>query len=124
MSDSRNTPDCLRGILYVADGQNICRFWFVLIVFLLIADQAMGQDRLRIAWSGSSPAHTPIWVVEEKGLLKKHGIDGEIISIAASSTAVQVLLSGEVDVIIGSVTNLVSRLAGGDTVMIMGLIPT
>jgi hypothetical protein len=46
------------------------------------------------------------------------------ISIAASSTAVQVLLSGEIDVIIGSVTNLVSRLAGGDTVMIMGLIPT
>ena len=102
----------------------VLRLWFVLIILLLSSNQVTAQDRLRIAWSGSSPAHTPIWVVEEKGLLKKYGIDGEIISIAASSTAVQVLLAGEVDVIIGSVTNLISRLGGGDTVMIMGLVPT
>jgi ABC-type nitrate/sulfonate/bicarbonate transport system substrate-binding protein len=37
---------------------------------------------------------------------------------------VQVLLAGEVDVIIGSVANLTSRLAGADTVMILGLVPT
>lgn len=95
-----------------------------LIVTLLSLEQVSAQDRLRIAWSGSSPAHTPIWVVEERGLLKKNGIDGEVISITASSIAVQVLLSGEVDVIIGSVANLTSRLAGGDTIMIMGLVPT
>jgi ABC-type nitrate/sulfonate/bicarbonate transport system substrate-binding protein len=84
----------------------------------------LAQEKLRIAWSGSSPAHTPIWVVEERSLLKKYGIDGEIISISASSIAVQVLLAGEVDVIIGSVANLTSRLAGADTVMILGLVPT
>jgi ABC-type nitrate/sulfonate/bicarbonate transport system substrate-binding protein len=81
--------------------------------FLCLSFQSVfAQERLRIAWSGSSPAHTPIWVVEEKNLLKKYGIDGEIISITASSIAVQVLLAGEVDVIIGSVANLTSRLAG------------
>jgi NitT/TauT family transport system substrate-binding protein len=63
-------------------------------------------------------------VVEEKNLLKKNGIDGEVISINASSIAVQVLLAGEVDVIIGSVANLTSRLAGADTTMILGLVPT
>ena len=87
-------------------------------------ESVFAQERLRIAWSGSSPAHSPIWVVEEKNLLKKYGIDGEIISINASSIAVQVLLAGEVDVIIGSVANLTSRLAGADTVMILGLVPT
>jgi len=94
------------------------------IVFLFVSQSGFAQDRLRIAWSGSSPAHSPIWVVEEKHLLKKHGIDAEIISINASSIAVQVLLAGEVDVIIGSVANLTSRLAGGDTIMILGLVPT
>jgi ABC-type nitrate/sulfonate/bicarbonate transport system substrate-binding protein len=96
----------------------------ILTVLVLHLRPGWAQDRLRIAWSGSSPAHTPIWVVEERGLLKKQGIDGEIISINASSIAVQVLLAGEVDVIIGSVANLTSRLAGGDTVMILGLVPT
>ena len=94
------------------------------IVFLFGLQPGFAQDRLRIAWSGSSPAHSPIWVVEEKNLLKKNGIDGEVISINASSIAVQVLLAGEVDVIIGSVANLTSRLAGGDTIMILGLVPT
>ena len=94
------------------------------IVFLFGLQPGFAQDRLRIAWSGSSPAHSPIWVVEEKNLLKKNGIDGEVISINASSIAVQVLLAGEVDVIIGSVANLTSRLAGADTTMILGLVPT
>ena len=104
--------------------QRISLLALVLIVIFSSLEQVSAQDRLRIAWSGSSPAHTPIWVVEERGLLKKNGIDGEVISITASSIAVQVLLSGEVDVIIGSVANLTSRLAGGDTIMIMGLVPT
>jgi NitT/TauT family transport system substrate-binding protein len=102
-------------------------FVTILLLFITlfaVAGSASSQDRLRIAWSGSSPAHTPIWVVEERGLLKKHGIDGEVISISASSIAVQVLIAGEVDVIIGSVANLTSRLAGADTVMILGLVPT
>ena len=94
------------------------------IVFLFGLQPGFAQDRLRIAWSGSSPAHSPIWVVEEKNMLKKNGIDGEVISINASSIAVQVLLAGEVDVIIGSVANLTSRLAGADTTMILGLVPT
>ena len=97
---------------------------FLALLSILSFQSVSAQERLRIAWSGSSPAHTPIWVVEEKNLLKKYGIDGEIISITASSIAVQVLLAGEVDVIIGSVANLTSRLAGADTVMILGLVPT
>src|SRR5262245_24998043 len=100
-------------------------FWAFLALLSILSFQSVSaQQRLRIAWSGSSPAHTPIWVVEERSLLKKYGIDGEIISISASSIAVQVLLAGEVDVIIGSVANLTSRLAGADTVMILGLVPT
>ena len=36
---------------------------------LLIKAPADAQERLRIAWAGDSPANTPIWVVESKGLL-------------------------------------------------------
>jgi hypothetical protein len=52
------------------------------LIFALLAlcsslsvQSVSGQEKLRIAWSGSSPAHTPIWVVEERNLLKKYGID-------------------------------------------------
>ena len=83
------------------------------------------QERIRIAWAGDSPANSPIWVVQEKGLLKKNGLIGEVIRINASPTALQALLAGELDVIVTSVATLVSsRLAGADVVMILGMVPT
>ena len=90
-----------------------------------LVKQARAQERIRIAWAGASPANSPIWVVQEKGFLKKQGLDAEVISISASPIALQAMLAGEVDVIVTSVTTLVSsRLAGADIVMILGMVPT
>jgi len=92
---------------------------------LLLANPAVAQERVRIAWAGASPANSPIWVVQEKGILKKQGLDAEVISITASPIALQAMLAGELDVIVTSVTTLVnSRLAGADIVMILGMVPT
>lgn len=92
---------------------------------LLFHNQALAQEKIRIAWAGASPANSPIWVVQEKGFLKKQGLDAEVISITASPIALQAMLAGELDVIVTSVTTLVSsRLAGADIVMILGMVPT
>ncbi|MBI2089713.1 MAG: ABC transporter substrate-binding protein [Deltaproteobacteria bacterium] len=98
---------------------------FVFILLVASFSPAHSQERVRIAWAGASPANSPIWVVQEKGFLKKQGLDAEVISITASPIALQAMLAGEVDVIVTSVTTLVnSRLAGADTVMILGMVPT
>ena len=72
----------------------------VLVVLIALAalstqiDQALAQERIRIAWAGVSPANSPIWVVQERGLLKKHGLNGEVISISASPIALQAFARG------------------------------
>lgn len=98
---------------------------FVLAGLLFSASPAIAQEKVRVAWAGASPANSPIWVVQEKGFLKKQGLDAEVISITASPIALQAMLAGELDVIVTSVTTLVSsRLAGADIVMILGMVPT
>jgi NitT/TauT family transport system substrate-binding protein len=98
---------------------------FVSASLLISAHSAPAQERIRIAWAGESPANSPIWVVQEKGLLKKQGLSPEVIRISASPIALQAMLAGEVDVIVTSVTTLVSsRLAGADIVMVLGMVPT
>ena len=83
------------------------------------------QERIRIGWAGASPANSPIWVVQDKGYLKQQGLDPQVISLSASPIAIQAMLAGELDVIVTSVTTLVSaRLAGADIVMILGMVPT
>ena len=86
---------------------------------------AVAQERLRLAWAGFSPTNSPIWVIEDRKLMQKQGVQPEIISISASPTVLQALLANEIDAASISVTTLTSsRLAGADTVMIVGVVPT
>ena len=86
---------------------------------------AGAQERIRIAWAGASPANAAIWVLQEKKILQKYGVEPEIISISASPIVSQALIAGEIDVSATSVATLLSsRLAGADTVMILGIVRT
>src|SRR5215472_14848211 len=96
----------------------------VIFVGLFFLGSANAQDRLRIAWAGGASS-APIWIVQEKALMKKQGVNAEIIRVSASTMALQAMLAGELDVIGTSVTTLVtSRLAGADVVMILAIVPT
>lgn len=97
----------------------------VLASLFVFAAPGYAQERLRLAWAGFAPTNSPIWVIDERKLLQKMGVQPEIIAINASPTVQQALLAGEIDAASISVTTLVSaRLAGADTVMVMGVVPT
>jgi len=96
----------------------------LLIVFVTPASTC-AQEKLRLAWAGFSPTNSPIWVIDDRKLLQKQGVQPEIIAINNSPTVLQALLAGEIDAASISVTTLTSsRLAGADTVMIVGVVPT
>ena len=96
-----------------------------LVVLLSVVSAAIAQEKLRLAWAGFSPTNSPIWVMEDRKLLQKQGVAPEIIAINASPTVLQALLANEIEAASISVTTLTSsRLAGADTVMIFGVVPT
>jgi NitT/TauT family transport system substrate-binding protein len=96
-----------------------------IIAVLAPLSTAAAQEKLRLAWAGFSPTNSPIWVIEERKLLQKLGVEPEIIAISASPTVLQALLANEIDAASISVTTLTSsRLAGADTVMFVGVVPT
>ena len=104
------------------------RSLFVVIICILLhpslTNSGFTQDRMRIAWAGSTPSNTPIWVADQKGFFKKNGLQAEVIAISASTIVIQALLTGEVDFIIApSATLVTSRLAGADTVMVSTNLP-
>jgi NitT/TauT family transport system substrate-binding protein len=96
------------------------------IIGILIANSTVSaQERIRLAWAGASPSNSPIWAMQEGKFLEKQGLKPEIISISASPTVLQALLAGEIDAASISVTTLTSsRLAGADSVLIVGVVPT
>src|SRR5262245_62994002 len=106
------------------------RFRWTQAFLILIAlhagkSAAMAQEKLRLAWAGFSPTNSPIWVIEDRKLMQKQGVQPEIIAINASPTVLQALLANEIDAASISVTTLTtSRLAGADTIMMVGIVPT
>src|SRR6266536_4815241 len=97
----------------------------VLAISLSLGSTVFAQDRLLLAWAGFSPTNSPIWVIEDRKLLQKMGVQPEIIAISASPTVLQALLANEIEAASISVTTLTSsRLAGADTIMIGGIVPT
>src|SRR5512141_1514859 len=74
-------------------------------VFLLIPLSAFAQlggkpekSNFTLSYTQASGAFTPLWVAQEAGLFKKHGLDANL-KILNSQVAHQALVAGEVDVV-------------------------
>lgn len=91
------------------------------VVFLvLIAAAARAQDKVRIGLSSVSATSGSIWVAEEKGLFKKHGLDAEVIIIGGgASRVVSSLLAGEIQFSVGGGDAVIrADLRGADGVLV------
>lgn len=80
---------------------------------------ACAQDKIRVGLSSVSATSGSIWVAEEKGLFKKHGVDVEVIIIGGgASQVVSSLIAGEIQFSVGGGDSVIrSALRGADTVL-------
>lgn len=92
-----------------------------LILFLgIIANAGLvhGQ-KLRVAYTAFAGTFTVLWLGHDAGLYKKAGADMELLFIGSSTTAVQALLGGDVDVVYSAAGAVIdANLAGADLVMV------
>jgi NitT/TauT family transport system substrate-binding protein len=98
-------------------------FLLLILVFPLCSD---AQDKLRVGLSSISATSGSIWVAEEKGLFKKHGIDAEVIIIGGgASRVVSSLIAGEIKYSVGGGDAVIrSALRGADTVLVASPLKT
>ena len=60
------------------------------MISLLFSAPLSAQDKVRVGLSSVSATNGSIWVAEDKGLFRKHGIDVEVIDRFACSCACQI----------------------------------
>ena len=95
------------------------RFLLSLIVCLSFTSPAAAQNKTRLNWGAVSGVMSPIWVAQEEGLFKKHGLDIELIHIASTSKAIQSMVSGEIQFTTADALNSIQAVAAGaDVVMV------
>ena len=89
------------------------------ICFVNASGAAEAPQKLRVAYAAVTAAFSIPWVAKEAGIFQRHGLDVELVYIAAGSRAVQTLVGGSIDVAaIGGPAGVDAKLAGADTVYI------
>jgi len=98
----------------------------VLIVIVGVARPVIAQDpakKLLVAYSGLITMNTSLWVAEDLGLFKRHGLDVSAVYTGSGSVTSQTLVAGEAKLAANSVGPVAGAAGGGaDIVIIAGLV--
>jgi NitT/TauT family transport system substrate-binding protein len=91
----------------------------MLMISLLFAAPLSAQEKVRVGLSSVSATNGSIWVAEDKGLFRKHGIDVEVIVVGGGGArVVSSLVAGDLHFSVGGGEGSVrSQIRGADTVI-------
>lgn len=92
-----------------------------LCVLLFHLSSLYGAEKLRIAYPTLGPGSTPSWVTLEMGFWKKSGLDVELILLSGGARMLPALISGSVDIILGSDTGVTLANLQGANLVRMGV---
>jgi NitT/TauT family transport system substrate-binding protein len=98
----------------------------LLIGILSLSVAGYAADKVNLAYVSDSPASSAAyWVANDAGLFKKHGLDVDMIFINGSTRSIQSLIAGDLHFAGAVGTSAMNgRMAGGDVVIINGLVNT
>ena len=79
------------------DKKAVGCFWASFVFFVISPFPLMALDKVRVGLSAISATSGSLWVAEEKGLYKKHGIDAELIVLGGGGArVVSSLIAGDI----------------------------
>src|SRR5262247_2155339 len=90
-----------------------------LYCILLVPTNALAVDNIRIAYSSVNPHALLVSMAEKRGLYAKYGLSSTIVYVSGGSTAIQGMVSGDID--LGQLTGapgVTANLRGADIVYI------
>ena len=90
-----------------------------LVLLFFLPSPSSAADKIRIGLSSMSAMHGAVWVTEEKGIFKKHGIEPEVIVIGAGAAlGVSAMIAGDVQFLAGAGDAIIkASLRGADAVI-------
>jgi NitT/TauT family transport system substrate-binding protein len=91
----------------------------VLILSVSLVVTQVPAATIRIGSAGLSGELLPLWIAQDRGLFKKHGLDTEVITIQGGPLTVQALLGGSVQFIAGGASSpMEAKIRGADVVTV------
>lgn len=79
--------------------------------------------RLHVAYVAVSGTQAALWMAQEAGLFRKHGLETRLIYIAGAAQVIQTMMAGDIQVAAAAPSGVVNVvLGGGDLVTVAGMV--
>ena len=101
----------------------ICLVLLLLGTFVHPSWAQEAPKKLLVAYAGLISTHTSIWIAEDQGFFRRHGLDVTSVFTGSGSVTSQALVAGETKLASNSVGPVAAAVgAGADLVIVAGLI--
>jgi ABC-type nitrate/sulfonate/bicarbonate transport system substrate-binding protein len=95
---------------------------FIAFILLWFSSARLNAaEKLRISYPTLGPGFTPSWVTAEAGFWKKQGLDVEVVLLSGGARVIPALLSGSVQMILGSDTGVTLANLQGASLVRLGV---
>ena len=93
-----------------------------LVLFLLVLSTTVfAQDRYMIGYAGFAGFQVSMWAVQDLGLLKKYGLEGETVLVPGTSRQIQALVGDSIQFAhVDAAGHVRAVMRGADIVMVSG----
>jgi len=85
----------------------------LIIVLMIVFGSVVKAEPIKVAYSGVSPAGTPLWLAKDEGVFAKHGLEVDLVTVRSAPIQVSALVSNEVQFVRGSVSSMLTAAAQG-----------
>ncbi len=85
----------------------------LIIVLVIVFGSVVKAEPIKVAYSGVSPAGTPLWLAKDEGVFSKHGLEVDLVTVRSAPIQVSALVSNEVQFVRGSVSSMLTAAAQG-----------
>lgn len=93
----------------------------MLVLMAVLSCTTLRAEAVRVGFPSLATGFAPSWVTADKGIWKRHGLDVELIFLRGGSRTVSALISGSVDVILGSDLGVTTAILQGASLTRMGV---
>jgi NitT/TauT family transport system substrate-binding protein len=83
------------------------------------AQQPAALEKVNLGYAFVASSTMPMWIAQDEGLFRKHGLDVKMILFQGSAAATQALLGGSVDMIFGSASAAITVAGRGIPVAVI-----
>lgn len=99
----------------------LSRLIYVVLALVVFPVSSFAQERYLIGYAGFAGFQASMWAVKDLGLLKKYGLDGEVVLVPGTTRQIQALVGESIDFAhVDAAGHIRAVMRGADMVLVGG----